>query len=45
MEMNTIHNEVKANPVLESKFSNTITNQQKQAIWHSITEKVNALIN
>uniref|UniRef100_A0A8W8NN17 Myb/SANT-like DNA-binding domain-containing protein n=1 Tax=Magallana gigas TaxID=29159 RepID=A0A8W8NN17_MAGGI len=45
MEMNIIHNEVKANPVLESKFSNVITNQKKQAIWLNITEKVNAVGN
>lgn len=45
IEMNIIHNEVKANPVLESKFSNTCTNQKKQTIWMGITEKVNAVGN
>lgn len=45
MEMNIIHNELKANPVLESKFSNIITNQKKQSIWPDITEKVNAVGN
>lgn len=45
IEMNIIHNEVKANPVLESKFSNTCTNQKKQNIWLGITEKVNAVGN
>lgn len=43
--MNIIHNEVKANPVLERKFSNTCTNQKKQTIWLGITEKVNAVGN
>lgn len=45
MEMDVIHNELKANPVLESKFSNIITNQKKQSIWLDITEKVNAFGN
>lgn len=30
MKMNIIHNEVKANPVLESKFSNVITNKKNK---------------
>lgn len=45
MEMNIIHNEVKANSVLESKFSNTFTNQKKQTICLDIIEKVNAVGN
>lgn len=45
MEMNIIHNEVKANSVLESQFSNTFTNQKKQTICLDIIEKVNAVGN
>ena len=45
MEVSIIHNEVKQNPILESKFSNTLTNQKKQSIWKTITEKVNAVGN
>ncbi|XP_062587003.1 uncharacterized protein LOC134248607 [Saccostrea cucullata] len=43
MEISTIHNEVKQHPIHESKHSNTVTNQKKQAVWKSITEKVNAV--
>ncbi|XP_062620665.1 nuclear apoptosis-inducing factor 1-like [Saccostrea cucullata] len=43
MEISTIHNEVKQNSILESKHSNTVTNQKKQSVWKSITEKVNAV--
>lgn len=45
MEVKVIHNEVKANPVLESKFFNTITNQKEQAICNSFAEKVNTFGN
>ena len=45
MEVSVIHNEVKQNPILESKFSNTLTNQKNQSIWKTITEKVNAVGN
>ena len=43
MEVSIIHNEVKQNPILESKFSNTLTNQKNQSIWKTIIEKVHAV--
>ena len=44
MEMNIIHNEVKANPVLESKFSNVITNKRKNKLFGWILLKRSMLL-
>ena len=46
MEVSAIQNEVKQNPILETKFTNNLTNPPKkkpQSVWKSITEKVNAV--
>ena len=43
MEVSVDHNEAKQTPFWENKFTNTCTNLKKQAVWKSITDKVNAV--